>query len=233
MAKTPKKLVHWALEVSLSDLGSPFSAQGLGSPGSDGEQDSTRSLEYINAQLIAHGFTYKPGLSLEGVGREDGERVVKCLVAMLGQRVVSSYLSRFKARVRRAMANGTGGHGRTICRGQKICRRRSARWLTTMNGSSRCTGPRPTTSQPQNARRVPVKRVSRMCPLFMLQSDLLTSDHYLQKPITHPHNHYHRPQNHHRRAPTHPHSPASCPRRTHHRDQEAGERQGARARAVE
>ncbi|KAF7794994.1 hypothetical protein EIP86_006138 [Pleurotus ostreatoroseus] len=68
MAKTPKKLVHWALDPSLSDFGSPFSAA------STSDADSSSSLQYINAQLISHGFTYKPGLSLDGTSKEDADR---------------------------------------------------------------------------------------------------------------------------------------------------------------
>ena len=85
MAKTPKKLVHWALEVSMSDVGSPFSE-------ASSVADSTCSIQYINSQLIAHGFTHKPGLSLDGTSKDDADRVVKCLLAMLSQRIVSSLL---------------------------------------------------------------------------------------------------------------------------------------------
>ena len=83
MAKTPRKLVHWALEGSLPDFGSPFSE-------GSSDADSTSSLQYINSQLIAHGFTYKPGLSLEGTNKDDADKVVKCLLAMLSQRIVSA-----------------------------------------------------------------------------------------------------------------------------------------------
>ncbi|GJE93866.1 Afadin and alpha-actinin-binding-domain-containing protein [Phanerochaete sordida] len=85
-----KKLVHWALET----LGSP-SLPSLRLPGNYEEESSTESseenttatLQYVNTQLIAHGFTYQPGLSLEGTSKEDAEKVLKCLVAMLGQRM--------------------------------------------------------------------------------------------------------------------------------------------------
>lgn len=83
---TPKKksVVHWALDASLSDFGSPFSE------GSSADStSSTSSLQYINSQLLAHGFTQNPGLSLEGLQKEDSERVVKCLLGMLSQRIVS------------------------------------------------------------------------------------------------------------------------------------------------
>lgn len=83
MEKTPKKLVHWALDPSLSDFGSPFSE------GSSSNTDSSSSLQYINSQLISHGFTHKPGLSLDGTSKEEADRAVKCLLAMLSQRIVS------------------------------------------------------------------------------------------------------------------------------------------------
>lgn len=84
MAITPRKLVHWALDdVSMSDFGSPFSTA------SSDSMVSTSSLHYINSQLVAHGFTSSPGLSLDGIANNDSERVVKCLLSMLSQRVVS------------------------------------------------------------------------------------------------------------------------------------------------
>lgn len=86
-----KKLVHWALET----LGSP-SLPSLKLPGNSEDESSTESseenntatLQYVNSQLLAHGFTYQPGLSLEGTSKEDVEKVLKCLVGMLSQRVV-------------------------------------------------------------------------------------------------------------------------------------------------
>ncbi|KAI0675899.1 Afadin and alpha-actinin-binding-domain-containing protein [Trametes maxima] len=80
-AMIPKKLVHWALNASL-DLGSPFS-----DAGSLESCSSTSSLQYINSQLIAHGFTHGEGLSLDGLGKEDTDKVVKCILGMLSQRV--------------------------------------------------------------------------------------------------------------------------------------------------
>ncbi|KAI9062566.1 hypothetical protein FKP32DRAFT_805484 [Trametes sanguinea] len=81
-AVTPKKLVHWALNASLSDLGSPFS-----DTGSSESCSSTSSLQYINSQLIAHGFTHGEGLCLDGLAKEDADRVVKCILSMLSQRI--------------------------------------------------------------------------------------------------------------------------------------------------
>lgn len=90
MAATPKKLVHWALDMSKSpQFGSPLSEAS-----SSDTNPPTSSLPSINAQLIAHGYTPQPGLSLEGTAKEDAEKVVKCLLAMLSQRIVSSYLHR-------------------------------------------------------------------------------------------------------------------------------------------
>ncbi|KAI0730564.1 Afadin and alpha-actinin-binding-domain-containing protein [Earliella scabrosa] len=79
---TPKKLVHWALNASLSDLGSPFS-----DAGSSESCSSTSSLQYINSQLIAHGFVHDSGLSLDGLAKADADRVVKCMLGMLSQRI--------------------------------------------------------------------------------------------------------------------------------------------------
>ncbi|KAI0352101.1 hypothetical protein OH77DRAFT_1460841 [Trametes cingulata] len=81
-AVTPKKLVHWALNASLSDLGSPFS-----DAGSSESCTSTSSLQYINSQLIAHGFVHDAGLSLDGLAKQDADKVVKCILGMLSQRI--------------------------------------------------------------------------------------------------------------------------------------------------
>ncbi|KAG2042756.1 Afadin and alpha-actinin-binding-domain-containing protein [Suillus americanus] len=82
MAVTPRKLVHWTLDVSISDFGSPCSEAT-----SSDSVASTSSLEYINSQLIAHGFTHSPGLSFEGLSNSDTDQLAKCLLAMLSQRV--------------------------------------------------------------------------------------------------------------------------------------------------
>ncbi|KAL1707881.1 Afadin and alpha-actinin-binding-domain-containing protein [Schizophyllum commune] len=72
--------VRWNLEDPASALNSPASNTST-------EFISTSSLQYINSQLIAHGFTAPPGLSLDGVASADMEKAVKCLLAMLSQRV--------------------------------------------------------------------------------------------------------------------------------------------------
>lgn len=85
MAATPKKLVHWELDdSSISALNSPFFNNSC-----ESSVVSTSSLEFINSQLVAHGFVPSPGLSLDGISNDDLTRVVKCLLGMLNQRVVS------------------------------------------------------------------------------------------------------------------------------------------------
>ncbi|KAI0042736.1 hypothetical protein FA95DRAFT_1547240 [Auriscalpium vulgare] len=81
-AATPKKLVHFAPSPSPSSIGSPFS-EGTSSD----SVNSSSTLQYVNAQLISHGFTTAPGLGLDGLSNGDSERVVKCLFAMLSQRM--------------------------------------------------------------------------------------------------------------------------------------------------
>ncbi|KAJ7251347.1 Afadin and alpha-actinin-binding-domain-containing protein [Mycena rebaudengoi] len=78
MAATPKKGVHWGVEDP--SFGSPFSD-------TSSAMLSTSSLDYINSQLVAHGFAPSPGLSLDGLANSNLERVVKCLLGMLSQRV--------------------------------------------------------------------------------------------------------------------------------------------------
>ncbi|KAI0291527.1 Afadin and alpha-actinin-binding-domain-containing protein [Multifurca ochricompacta] len=85
MASTPAPNnvvhVHWALSpLSQSDTSSSTST-------SAASVSSTSTLQYINAQLISHGFTIHPGLSLDGLSSAEAESVVKCLLSMLGQRV--------------------------------------------------------------------------------------------------------------------------------------------------
>lgn len=71
-------------------------------PSEDYEPSST--LQYVNSQLVAHGFARAPGLSIDGISNEDGQKLVKCLMAMLSQRMVySSSLYYHK----RKLANGS------------------------------------------------------------------------------------------------------------------------------
>ncbi|KIJ34811.1 hypothetical protein M422DRAFT_262997 [Sphaerobolus stellatus SS14] len=51
------------------------------------DYEQTSTLQYVNSQLVAHGFARSQGLSLDGISASDGERVVKCLMSMLSQRV--------------------------------------------------------------------------------------------------------------------------------------------------
>ncbi|KAM6497284.1 hypothetical protein JOM56_007757 [Amanita muscaria] len=77
---TPKKSVHWGTDNSFSDTASSPS---FSSTTSD---HSSSTFEYLNSQLIAHGFAPPPGLSLDGVSNANAERIAKCLLELLGQR---------------------------------------------------------------------------------------------------------------------------------------------------
>ncbi len=83
MSTTPQTHVRFAAASAISLL-SPYS-----DAGSSESTNATSTFQYVNSQLIAHGFTRAPGISLEGLSSMDGENVVKCLFAMLGQVVVS------------------------------------------------------------------------------------------------------------------------------------------------
>ena len=48
----------------------------------------TSSLQYLNAQLVAHGFAHSPGVSLDGLSTPNTESVVKVLLSLMNQRVV-------------------------------------------------------------------------------------------------------------------------------------------------
>ncbi|KAF9474824.1 hypothetical protein BDN70DRAFT_884425 [Pholiota conissans] len=83
MMATPKKLVHWDTNSpSFSNPGSPFYNGTF-----DSSMDSTSSLDFVNSQLVAHGYIPSPGLSLTGISKDESNRVVKCLISMLSQRV--------------------------------------------------------------------------------------------------------------------------------------------------
>lgn len=86
-----KKLVQFALDTSFS-FGSP-SIGADDSTSSEANNNNSATLQYVNSQLISHGYAHQPGISLEGINKEEGEKVVKCFLAMLGQRVVSSFPS--------------------------------------------------------------------------------------------------------------------------------------------
>lgn len=56
--------------------------------GNTSEMSYTSSLQYLNSQLIAHGFTHDPGISLDGLSTSNTESVVKVLLSLMSQRVV-------------------------------------------------------------------------------------------------------------------------------------------------
>ena len=86
MAATPapKNSVHWAPSPNLSPLSDTLSPSS-----SSSFTSSSSTIQYINSQLISHGFAVPPGLSLDGLSTPDAENVTKCLLSMLSQRVVS------------------------------------------------------------------------------------------------------------------------------------------------
>ncbi|KAI9440811.1 Afadin and alpha-actinin-binding-domain-containing protein [Lactarius indigo] len=84
MAATPapaqKNTVHWApspIQSPLSDASSTSTTS----------IHSTSTLQYINSQLVSHGFALPPGLSLDSLSSAEADGVTKCLLAMLSQRV--------------------------------------------------------------------------------------------------------------------------------------------------
>jgi len=85
----PKNTVHWAPSPVPSPLSDSCSFASTSSI------SSTSTLQYINAQLISHGFAVSPGLCLDGLSSADAEGVTKCLLSMLGQRVVSAAVVTF------------------------------------------------------------------------------------------------------------------------------------------
>lgn len=82
MATTPKKRIHWQMDLSPSLDSSDCLETG------ESFVTSTSTLDYVNTQLIAHGFASSPGLCLDGASNADSAGVTKCLLGLLGQRVV-------------------------------------------------------------------------------------------------------------------------------------------------
>ncbi|KAH8096923.1 Afadin and alpha-actinin-binding-domain-containing protein [Phellopilus nigrolimitatus] len=83
MACTPRKLVHWGEnDINEYAFGSPYSEAS-----SSDSINATSTLQYINSQLVAHGFTRSPGVSFEGLSKEDADRLSKCVLGMLSQRM--------------------------------------------------------------------------------------------------------------------------------------------------
>jgi hypothetical protein len=77
-----RKNVHFNVDESLA----------LDLPSLDGDASgsfaSPGNMQFINAQLLAHGFAQGAGISTDGLSGRDAESLAKCLVGMLGQRTV-------------------------------------------------------------------------------------------------------------------------------------------------
>lgn len=56
--------------------------------GNSSEMSYASSLQYLNSQLIAHGFAHTPGISLDGLSASNMESAVKVLLSLMNQRVV-------------------------------------------------------------------------------------------------------------------------------------------------
>lgn len=65
-----------------------MSTTDMDTDGSSSEMDYTSSLQYLNSQLVAHGFAHNPGISLDGLSTSNMESVVKVLLSLMNQRVV-------------------------------------------------------------------------------------------------------------------------------------------------
>lgn len=63
-------------DISIASFGSPLSVA------------APTSIDYLNAQLVAHGFTHGAGLNLADLRGREQQDVLKCLSNMLGQRLV-------------------------------------------------------------------------------------------------------------------------------------------------
>ncbi|PVG00968.1 hypothetical protein CPB86DRAFT_754108 [Serendipita vermifera] len=76
MSATPfiTRAVQFA-DISESSFGSPLSGA------------APTSIDYLNAQLVAHGFTHGNGLNLDDLRGPDQRTALKCLTNMLGQRL--------------------------------------------------------------------------------------------------------------------------------------------------
>ncbi|KAJ4470472.1 Afadin and alpha-actinin-binding-domain-containing protein [Lentinula aciculospora] len=82
MATPACKNVHWNSESpGYSDLSSPSSQI------SEDSFVSISSLQYVNSQLVAHGFASAPGVFLDGLSKGDTDKAVKCFLGLLAQRV--------------------------------------------------------------------------------------------------------------------------------------------------
>ena len=67
--------------------------------GSSSDMSYTSSLQYVNSQLISHGFSHNPGISLDGLSTSNMDSVVKVLLLLMNQRVVRFVCSLFHSPV--------------------------------------------------------------------------------------------------------------------------------------
>lgn len=72
-----------------ADMSAPMNTD---ADGNSSEMSYTSSLQYLNCQLVAHGFAHNPGISLDGLSTTNTESVVKVLLSLLNQRVVRCFL---------------------------------------------------------------------------------------------------------------------------------------------
>ncbi|KAF8506403.1 Afadin and alpha-actinin-binding-domain-containing protein, partial [Hysterangium stoloniferum] len=75
----PFNVAQLAMDISVSGISFSFQPSEL--------YEQTSTLQYVNSQLVAHGFARSPGLLLDGLPVEEGEKVIKCLMGMLSQRI--------------------------------------------------------------------------------------------------------------------------------------------------
>ena len=81
-----KRQTHWAVQFASSPIVSSDSRD------TSIAEPAPATLQYVNAQLIAHGFTSSPGISLDGLSGTKADNVVKVLFALLGQRMVRAVI---------------------------------------------------------------------------------------------------------------------------------------------
>jgi len=72
----------------MSWMSMDMSATNTDANGNSSEMSYTSSLQYLNSQLVAHGFAYNPGISLDGLSTPNTETVVKVFLSLMNQRVV-------------------------------------------------------------------------------------------------------------------------------------------------
>jgi hypothetical protein len=82
---TAPRGVHFAMPDS---PGFPSLDNGLDDASLATIEDSSGAMAFINAQLLAHGFTHGSGIVTDGMPSETIVKLSKCLLNMLGQRTV-------------------------------------------------------------------------------------------------------------------------------------------------